>query len=146
MDQNDIDPGKGEAPLRITGGVEFGDKHAYMSVACFHCDDAPCIMACPSGCIYKDDETNFTVYDTTGCIGCHSCAMACPFGAPAFGADGKMRKCDGCITRVRCGLEPACSRNCPTGALRLLDEESFELAHNRRSLRKLAISFLENFS
>ena len=28
----------------------------------------------------KDEETNLTVFDNTNCIGCHSCAMACPCG------------------------------------------------------------------
>ena len=29
----------------------------------------------------KDEETNLTVFDNTNCIGCHSCAMACPVQA-----------------------------------------------------------------
>ena len=57
----------------------------------------------------------------SACIGCHSCAMACPYGAPSFGTDGKMIKCDGCIERWRHGLEPACVRTCPTGAIALRD-------------------------
>ena len=64
--------------------------------------------------------------------------MACPFGAPSFGADGKMRKCDGCVTRIRNGLEPACVRNCPTGALRCVDEEGFKRDHVEHSLKRLA--------
>jgi len=137
LDQNDIDPDGGEQPRRLSSGVEYGEKQAYLSVSCFHCDDAPCIMACPVGCLSKDEETGFTVYDNSGCIGCHSCAMACPFGAPAFGADGKMYKCDGCNTRVRCGLEPACLSNCATGAIRLFDKETLEEQHAKRSLRML---------
>ena len=50
--------------------------------------------------------------------------MACPFGAPTFGPDGKMKKCDGCIDRIRAGLEPACVRGCTFGALQLVDSEN----------------------
>ena len=97
-----------------------------------HCDNAPCVTACPSGCLYKDPETGLTLYNTQYCIGCHSCAMACPFGAPTFGPDGKMRKYDGCIDRLRAGLEPACVRSCTFGALQLVkaDEDPVPLEHS----------------
>lgn len=140
MDQNDIDTAA-QSPLRITAPVESGDEIAYMSMSCFHCDDAPCIAACPSACLFKDDETGLTLFDTTNCIGCHSCAMACPFGAPTFGADGKMQKCDGCITRLRCGLEPACVRICPTGALTICDEKEQAGLRREQSLCSLAKIF-----
>ena len=89
----------------------------YYSMACMHCDNAPCVTACPSGCLYKDPETGLTLYNTQYCIGCHSCAMACPFGAPTFGPDGKMRKCDGCIDRLRACLLYTSSRAISTAVL-----------------------------
>ena len=143
MDQNDIDTDAGDAPLRITGSIEDENKFAYISISCFHCDGAPCIVACPSGCLYKDEETGLTLFDTTNCIACHSCAMACPFGAPTFCSDGKMRKCDGCITRLRCGLEPSCVRNCPTEALRCYDENEALDAQRARSLTRIAKRILQ---
>ena len=109
----------------------------YYSIACFHCEDAPCILACPCNCLKKDEETGFTVYDNTNCIGCHSCAMACPFGAPSYGADGKMIKCDGCAERVKYGLEPACVNNCANGALRCIDAQEFKNVKVNESLRKM---------
>lgn len=140
IDQNDIDVTKGEVPFRavfdVEGRVGSGHKTHYLSMSCMHCADAPCIPACPCGCLYKD-ENGLTLYDNTACIGCHSCAMACPYGAPTFGADGKMVKCDGCIERMKYGYEPACVRICPTKALHITCEE--ELAHTRRehSMQKL---------
>ena len=82
MDQNDIDLSAGEACYRKTydNEVELADGSiycAYLSAACMHCDDAPCITACPVGCLSKNPETGFTVYDNTNCIGCKSCALAC---------------------------------------------------------------------
>ncbi len=49
------------------------------------------MTACPVGCIYKDAETGLTLYHTDNCIGCHSCAMACPYGAPTFRPTGAKR-------------------------------------------------------
>ena len=125
MDQNDIDLSTGVRPYRVvfrqetraTGAIE------YYSMSCMYCDNAPCVTACPSGCLRKDPETGLTLYDNTYCIGCHSCAMACPFGAPTFGPDNKMRKCNGCIDRIRAGLEPACVKGCTFGALKLVDAD-----------------------
>ena len=100
MDQNDFQVKEGQRPFRNVFDLEMEQKgnvkYSHLSLACMHCSDAPCISACPSACLKKDPETNLTVYDTTNCIGCHSCAMACPYGIPSFGENGKMIKCDGC--------------------------------------------------
>jgi len=127
MDQNDIMVQDGALPFRKAYQTEYtedGISHiGYFSASCQHCDDAPCIAACPSGCLFKDPETGFTVYDTENCIGCRSCSMACPHGAPSIGLDGRMVKCDGCNERVKAGLMPACVAVCPFDALRLEEEQ-----------------------
>ena len=124
MDQNDIEITE-EHPLRKVFAMEGTNGHAYISVACMHREDAPCIAACPVGCLSKD-ERGLTVYDSTSCIGCHSCAMACPYGIPSFGENGKMIKCDGCYVRVHHGMLPACVKACPVKALQLVDTEAKE--------------------
>ncbi len=130
-DQNDIDLAAGDVCFRKTYNTELktadGQLYcAYLSTACMHCVDAPCVSACPVGCISKDPETGFTVYDNTNCIGCKSCAMACPFGAPRYRKeDGKMVKCDGCNERVKAGMKPACVRACSFGALDCVPEEQY---------------------
>lgn len=125
MDQNDIDLSTGVRPFRTVFRQEerATGKIQYYSIACMHCKDAPCVEACPSGCLYKDEKTGLTLYDNTYCIGCHSCAMACPFGAPTFGEDNKMSKCDGCIDRINAGLLPACVKACRFDALKLVDTD-----------------------
>lgn len=136
MDQNDIEITE-EHPLRKVFAMEGPKGHAYISMACMHCEDAPCITACPVGCLSKD-ERGLTVYDSTNCIGCHSCAMACPFGAPTYNRFGKMQKCDGCAERLAHGLEPACVRTCSLGALKVYTEEEYARVHTERSLHKIA--------
>lgn len=141
MDQNDIDAACNHETFRYTFSLEERSGNVgYYSVSCMHCADAPCVLGCPSGCLTKDKETGFTLYDTTYCIGCHSCAMACPYGVPTFGEDGKMRKCHACIVRQQEGLLPACVKVCPTEALRLLTEE--EVAALRRDTQKKSVNTL----
>lgn len=141
MDQNDIDIEAGVAPLRVVcqyDKTSETQRLGFLSIACMHCDDAPCIIACPTGCIQKDAETSLTVYNNNHCIGCHSCAMACPFGAPSFDQNGKMIKCTGCAERLHHHLEPACVRTCPTGALAMISEEELCAKHQKQSLAKIA--------
>lgn len=121
MDQNDIDPEKGQPAYRRIYRVEQGEfpdaKIQYLSVACMHCEDSPCLVGCPTGAIARDERTGAVVVNRDLCIGCHSCALACPFGGPRYDQDEKMQKCKLCGERVETGLEPACVRVCPTGAL-----------------------------
>lgn len=143
MDQNDIDLSAGDQCFRKTFDEELpladgGTYFAYISAACMHCTDAPCITACPVGCLRKDPETGFTVYDNTNCIGCKSCAMACPFGAPRYRAnDGKMVKCDGCNERVKAGLQPACVCACSFGALQCVTEEEYRASGSDKACSAL---------
>lgn len=143
IDQNDIDITAGEECFRRTYDEEIGLENgeiycAYLSASCMHCQDAPCIDACPVGCLKKDPETGFTVYDNTNCVGCKSCALACPFGAPVFRkSDGKMVKCDGCNVRVKHGLKPACVLACSFGAIDCVPEEEFKAEEHGKACSQL---------
>ena len=130
MDQNDIDVESGQAPYRRVRLIEREKDHLYLSEACRHCPDAPCIAACRFHCIWKDPETGLTLYDNAKCVGCRACARKCPYDAVTFRPTGlarpkvRMEKCNGCIERVRAGLQPACVQACPTGALRCIQEQA----------------------
>ena len=146
MDQNDIDAAHHQHPFRNAAELESEDggsqKFSFLSVACMHCEDAPCVMGCPSSCLYKDPESGLTLYDNTNCIGCHSCAMACPFGAPSFNAEGKMEKCDGCVERLRRGMIPACVRVCPSGPLTCRPASEYHEEQMEKSLQALSRQIL----
>lgn len=89
------------------------------SVACLHCVEPACVAACPSGAIRKRAEDGVVLVDPARCTGCRTCADACPYVVPRFGADGRMTKCDLCTGAPELpeGGPPPCARSCPTGAL-----------------------------
>jgi anaerobic dimethyl sulfoxide reductase subunit B (iron-sulfur subunit) len=142
MDQNDLEVSDGAAAWRHVFTVEngaFPDAHlTYISLACMHCEDAPCLLACPTGALHRGAGGQVVGVETDLCIGCHSCSIACPFGVPRFAADGKMHKCDLCGERLQHGLEPACVRVCPTKALRQGDPNELGLGVERKAAERLA--------
>lgn len=96
----------------------------YLSLACNHCDEAPCMYNCPSKAFYKDEVTGAIVHDPDRCMGCKYCTWACPYDAPKFNpSTGLIEKCTFCNERIEEGLKPACTQLCPVGALEFNNEE-----------------------
>jgi anaerobic dimethyl sulfoxide reductase subunit B (iron-sulfur subunit) len=142
MDQNDLRPTAEPTAWRQVFTVESGTypeaRIQYVSLACMHCEDAPCRAVCPTGAISLDPATRAVTVDPALCIGCHSCSIACPFGVPRFGPDGTMQKCDLCSARVEQGLEPACVRVCPSRALQYGDPNKLTLETEKKAAARLA--------
>ncbi|MCL1075778.1 DMSO/selenate family reductase complex B subunit [Shewanella dokdonensis] len=90
----------------------------YTSIGCNHCSEPACTKACPTGAMHKRREDGLVLIDAEICIGCGSCARACPYDAPQIDNDkGIMTKCDGCYERLAEGLLPTCVESCPQRAL-----------------------------
>jgi Fe-S-cluster-containing dehydrogenase component len=90
---------------------------SFQPTSCCHCDRPACVLACPTGAMQKRAD-GIVFSDLQLCIGCQTCAVACPFGVPQLDPSrGKIAKCDGCRARVDQGLWPACALKCPSGAL-----------------------------
>jgi len=120
QDQNDYVAGETVAFRHVTkheAGAYPEARIAHLSLSCQHCGDAPCVVVCPVGAISRRPEDGVVMVNRNLCVGCHSCELACPFGAPKFSEDGKMAKCDFCAVRQDKGLQPACVRICPNRAL-----------------------------
>lgn len=108
---------------------------------CEHCEDAPCVSACPNEALKKNDE-GVVERSHFKCVGCGSCSLACPFGviSPALKRHIPP-KCNLCIERIEEGKVPKCVASCTSGALSI--EELPEIAEDERKVL-ISRSFLSN--
>jgi carbon-monoxide dehydrogenase iron sulfur subunit len=98
----------------------FAHRETSMPIACRHCDDPQCVMACMAAAIRKDTSTGKVVYDEDRCVGCWMCVMVCPYGA--IRPDNRKKiplRCDFCPDEEI----PLCVKACPTRAIVLAEEE-----------------------
>jgi carbon-monoxide dehydrogenase iron sulfur subunit len=110
-----------------------------LPLQCRHCEDAPCVMVCPTEAMHRPTETGPVLIDAEMCIGCKFCMLVCPFGVIDLSRDGKaMVKCDQCIERTEAGKEPACVAACPTGALEFREVEEWLRERRREAGAQLA--------
>jgi len=85
---------------------------------CLHCEDPGCLRACPAPGAILQYSNGIVDFQQENCIGCGYCQTGCPFNVPRYSMkDQKAYKCTLCSDRVAVGLEPACIKTCPTGAL-----------------------------
>jgi len=85
---------------------------------CMHCEDPGCLKACPSPGAIVQYTNGIVDFHEENCIGCGYCITGCPFNIPRLSkTDHKVYKCTLCSDRVGVGLEPACVKTCPTGAI-----------------------------
>lgn len=122
----------GENGKRPTILKPFQSNWLMMSDVCKHCRRAGCIEACPTGALFRT-EFGTVVVQQDICNGCAYCVPACPFGVVAINErDGKAHKCTLCYDRLKAGLEPACSKSCPTNSIQFGHIEYLEIQAKRR--------------
>lgn len=116
--------------------VEWNDypnaRQHYLPTMCMHCEDAPCVKACPTGATTQTPE-GVVIMDYETCIGCGACVEACPYGQRHLVTDDEtnyegavapyeeesnerlnvVEKCTFCYARVQNGAEPMCASLCP---------------------------------
>ncbi len=78
---NDTPPG---VQWRNVHDIELGRfpdvERLFLVTGCQHCAEPPCVPVCPTGATRQREDGLVTMnYDT--CIGCASCAVACPYQA-----------------------------------------------------------------
>ena len=90
---------------------------------CMHCADPGCLKACPAPGAIVQYSNGIVDFNQENCIGCGNCITGCPFDIPRISKkDNKAYKCTLCSDRVSVGLEPACVKTCPTGAITFGDK------------------------
>jgi len=107
---------------RITIVADYYLSGERVMNVCQQCDYPSCYFACPVSAIKIDSKTGARYIDESVCIGCGSCAEACPFMPEVETLKKKTLKgktvfikCDLCKDREE---GPACVEACPYGALR----------------------------
>src|SRR5262249_42331521 len=116
----------------------------YMPRPCMHCDNPPCVRACPVGATFKRTD-GIVVQDNDRCIGCRECIAQCPYSARSFNwgeplhiqeetsvpystdrmyshRKGTIEKCGFCPHMLREGKLPVCASVCTMGAIYFGDE------------------------
>lgn len=90
----------------------IAERGAHFPVACLDCTSPPCVEACPTTACHVDSSVPVVRVDSSRCIGCRECVVACPFGAAHFNPiKGKAYQCD------LCGGDPVCVKYCYPDAL-----------------------------
>lgn len=93
----------------------------FLPMACQHCEDAPCIKACPCGALNKG-EGGSVIIDYETCCGHGTCVEVCPYGAIYIDPVANQAvKCHNCYHRAEHDMEPACVPTCPSEALHFGD-------------------------
>ena len=116
----------------------------FLPRTCMHCDNPPCVRACPVGATYKRTD-GIVLMDQDRCIGCRNCIAQCPYSARSFNwgepphtapelqatysvetnyphRKGVVEKCIFCAHMLRAGMLPACAQTCTMGAIYFGDE------------------------
>jgi molybdopterin-containing oxidoreductase family iron-sulfur binding subunit len=101
-------------------------EHRPFIVLCNHCENPPCVRACPTKATFKRESDGIVMMDFHRCIGCRFCMAACPFGARSFNyrdprpflketnkefptrMKGVVEKCSFCVELLAAGKMPAC--------------------------------------
>ena len=102
--------------------------HRPFAVLCNHCENPPCVRACPTKATFKRKSDGIVLMDFHRCIGCRFCMAACPYGSRSFNFKdprtglkdkeinrkfptrmmGVVEKCNFCAERLAVGQMPAC--------------------------------------
>ena len=117
----------GDAHWNVVSVEGSTDKGAtFLPRPCQHCENAPCVEACPVGATYHRAD-GLIEMDYDKCIGCRYCQVACPYNARVFNwqdpaqlanpyvpkwgipeiprrARGVVEKCTFCTERIDRGL------------------------------------------
>lgn len=124
----------------------------YLPTLCMQCSKPLCLASCPTGATTVNED-GVVVVDAQTCIGCGTCATACPYGARSIVGEvtsnhteggpteheahhftahlpNTAEKCTFCADRRERGEEPLCVKTCVADARLFgdLDDPTSEVA------------------
>ncbi len=131
-------------PVTTVGptGVYPNLHMAHIPLLCMHCEQTPCVNACPTGASQRRAD-GIVWIEESKCVGCKTCVMVCPYGARVSNHEkGTVQKCDFCFDRVDKGSIPRCVQSCHQKARIFgdLDDETsevFKLVNGEHAVRLL---------
>ena len=92
----------------------------FRKIQCNHCLEPACASACFVAAFSKK-PSGPVIYDSSVCVGCRYCMIACPFEIPTYEYDNPFTptvvKCTMCAPRIEKGQRPGCVEACPKEAL-----------------------------
>ena len=125
-DVNAVPPGATwrQVVTALLDGEKKGQQ-VFVTMGCMHCKTPSCTGVCPTGAT-KKREDGIVIVDSTLCVGCGSCVLACPYDARKITSEEKIThidtsnrnklnwqkdtkigtcsKCNFCLSRVETGL------------------------------------------
>jgi len=102
-------------------------RMSYLPLNCQHCENAPCVKACPEDAINRRAD-GLVWIDPAACTGCGLCQPACPYDVIFMNGERNIaQKCTGCAHRVDAGELPRCAEVCPHDAIAFGDESDAAL-------------------
>lgn len=109
-------------------------------IVCEHCEEPPCVDACPTAAISKDPETGIVRIDLDICNGCRECEEACPYAAVIMDPERNIAViCD------LCGGDPACVKVCtPARAIQYVEADQATIDKKMR-LAEERVKALKSF-
>ena len=128
-----------QLPGEADGAQRSEFRWLMASDVCKHCTHAGCLDVCPTGALFRTEFGTVVVQDDI-CNGCGYCVAACPFGVidRRVGDKGVTKnagiaqKCTLCYDRLGDGLQPACSKACPTTSIQFGDLDELQERAQRR--------------
>ena len=114
-------------------------KWLFFPDQCRHCLEPPCEMTAEDQkAIFRDKATGAVIYtEQTKNVDAQAVIDSCPYNIPRAAKNGALAKCDMCLDRVENGLQPACVKTCPTGAMNFGDRaDMLALAKKRLAVVK----------
>ena len=109
--------------IKVIKGIEHTT-----AVLCRQCEDAPCARVCPTHALIRRDDSIQLIKER--CIGCKSCALACPFGAMDIVSESVPYNAFTRVFASKCDLcsghdeGQACVNACPTQAPHLFNSKT----------------------